>query len=85
MRQVLIRRDLRAVLKRLAVQARVAGTWTTLKTVGNGNDPLPRLSLVEVAVQRTEALRLTSFVGTPSLYEVEVYEGPNPPMISLAW
>jgi beta-galactosidase len=83
-RQVLIWRNLRKDLKRLTLQAGFRGTWTTLQTVGNGTDPLPKLVLIEVPARRADAIRLTGFVGTPSLCEVEVYDHGGTPVINLA-
>ena len=83
-RQVLVRESFRTDLKQLVLQVKHAGTWTTLKTVGDGKNSLPKLILVDVEAQHTDAIRLMNFKGTPRFYEVEVYEGPNPPVINLA-
>ena len=83
-RRVLIRRNLRRDLKQLTLQAGLRGTWSILKTVGNGTDPLPRLVSIEVPARKADAIRLTGFAGTPSLYEVEVYDQAGSPVINLA-
>jgi hypothetical protein len=83
-REVLVRESWQGRLSRLAVQVKRAGQWETVKTVGDGNTPLPKLILIATDVETTDPLRLTSFAGIPNFCEVEVYEGPNPPVINLA-
>jgi len=83
-REVLIRQSWRGHLSRLDLQVKRNGQWETLKTAGDGNTPLPRLILITVNTGPADSLRLTSFAGVPNFDEVEVYEGPNPPVINLA-
>jgi hypothetical protein len=83
-REVLIRQSLRGHLLRLALQVKHDGQWETVKTMGEGNTLLPKLILITTDAETTDVLRLTSFGGIPNFYEVEVYEGPNPPVINLA-
>ena len=83
-RQVLIRQNLRLDLKQLTLQARQGGKWKEVKTLGDGSTSLPKLILFNLEAETTDAIRLTGFKGVPNFYEVEVYEGPNPPVINLA-
>jgi hypothetical protein len=81
-REVLIRQSQDAKLNQVVLQVRREGQWQAVKTVSA--TPLPKLILITVEAQTTDALRLTDFKGTPMFDEVEVYEGPNPPVINLA-
>jgi len=83
-REVLIRQNLYRDLNQVAIQVRRDGQWQTVKKVGDGAKPLAKLILIEVEAQTTDAIRLADFKGTPRFYEVEVYEGPNAPVINLA-
>jgi len=81
---VVIRQSWRGHLLRLELQVKRTGRWETLKTAGDGNTPLPRLILITVDTEPTDSLRLTSFAGIPNFNEVEIYAGPNPPVVNLA-
>jgi beta-galactosidase len=83
-RQVLVRQNLDRDLTRLALQIRQQGEWRIIDVRGDGTVSLPKLILIEVPACTTDAIRLTGFKGVPSFYEVEVYEGPNPPVINVA-
>ncbi|HUY14937.1 MAG TPA: glycoside hydrolase family 2 TIM barrel-domain containing protein [Terriglobia bacterium] len=83
-RQILVRQNLDRDLTQITLEVREGGQWKTLKMLGDGNIPLPKLILIELPAQTTDAIRLTRLKGVPSFYEVEVYEGPNPPVINLA-
>ena len=82
--EVLIRQSFRQELSQVALQTEHHGEWETLKTIGDGTNPLPKLILVTVPREATSGLRLTGFKGNPSFYEVEVFEGHNPPVIEMA-
>src|SRR5579875_72630 len=83
-RQVLVRQNLDRDLSQLELQVRQRGGWRTIKRFGDGSFPLPKLILFDIQPETTEAIRLTNFKGVPNFYEVEVYEGPNPPVINVA-
>ncbi len=83
-RQVLVRQNLDQDLSQLELQVRQSEGWRTVKRLGDGGVSLPKLILFDTQPETTEAIRLTGFKGTPNFYEVEVYEGPNPPVINLA-
>lgn len=84
-RDVLIRQNMRVDLMQATLQVRKEGKWKTTKTLGDGSTPLPKLILFNIAeAETTDAIRLTGFKGVPNFYEVEVYEGPNPPVINVA-
>jgi beta-galactosidase len=83
-RQVLVRQNLDQDLSQLELQVRQREGWRTVKRLGDGGVSLPKLILFDIQPETTEAIRLTGFKGTPNFYEVEVYEGPNPPVINLA-
>jgi len=83
-REVLVRQYLHQDLNQVALQVRRSGQWQTVKTVGGAGAPLGKLILIAVGPQTTDAIRLSDFKGAPRFYEVEVYEGPNAPVINLA-
>ncbi len=90
--EVVIRQNLRRFswddayeLNQLTLQIRHNGRWQTLRTLGDGAQPLPSVILVQTAdAQTTDALRLVGFKGTPNIYEIEVYKGPSAPVINMA-
>lgn len=82
-RDVMIRQNVRLDLKQAVLQVRQGEKWKTIKTLGNGSMPLPKLILFDVEAVTTNAIRLTGFKGVPNFYEVEVYEGPNSPVINI--
>jgi beta-galactosidase len=83
-REVLIRQGERSKLQRVSVEVRRDGKWEPIKALRGGADPLPAVILLSGAAYSADALRLTAFDGVPHIAEIEVYEGPNPPVIELA-
>jgi hypothetical protein len=83
-REVLIRQVVYENLDQVSLQVRSDGQWRTVKTVARGASPLPKLILICVEAQTTDAIRLSDFKGTPNFNEVEVYEGPTTPVMSFA-
>ena len=83
-REVLIRQVVYENLDQMSLQVRSDGKWQTVKTVARAANPLPKLILISVEAQTTDAIRLTDFKGTPNFNEVEVYEGPTTPVMNLA-
>lgn len=83
-RQVLVRQNLDRDLLQLELQVRQRGRWRAVKRFGDGGIPLPKLILFDIQPETTEAIRLTNFKGAPNFYEVEVYEGSNPPVINIS-
>jgi beta-galactosidase len=83
-REVLIRQVVYENLDQVSLQVRSGGQWRTVKTVVRGAKPLPKLILIRVEAQTTDAIRLTDFKGTPNFNEVEVYEGPTTPVMNFA-
>jgi len=82
-REVLIRQFVDDNLDQVSLQVRSNGQWRTVKTIARGANPLSKLILMSVEAQTTDAIRLTDFKGTPNFNEVEVYEGPTPPVMNL--
>jgi hypothetical protein len=82
--EILVRQNLGRDLTRLALEIRQQGDWKTIDVKGDGTVSLPKLILIELPAHATDAIRLTGFKGVPSFYEMEVYAGPNPPVISVA-
>ena len=83
-REILIRQVMDQNLDQVSLQVRSDGQWRTVKTVGGGANPLPKLILIKVEAQTTDAIRLTNFKGAPGFNEVEVYEGPTSPVMNFA-
>lgn len=83
-REVLIRQVVYEDLDQVSLQVRSEGEWRTVKTVTRGANPLPKLILMSVEAQTTDAIRLTDFKGTPNFNEVEVYAGPTSPVMNFA-
>ena len=83
-REVLVRQAVYENLDQVSLQVRSSGQWRTVKKITRGSSPLPKLILISIEAQTTDAIRLTDFKGTPNFNEVEVYEGPTPPVINLA-
>lgn len=82
-REVLVRQGERSKLSRIAFEVRRDGKWELIKAFSGDASPLPAVILLSGAARIADALRLTAFDGIPHIGEIEVYEGPNPPVIEL--
>lgn len=55
--------------------------WHTLQSIGDSQNPLPRLILAQFEPQTTTGLRLSQFAGEVNLREIEVYSRKDLPVV----
>ncbi|MEW5978459.1 MAG: glycoside hydrolase family 2 TIM barrel-domain containing protein [Acidobacteriota bacterium] len=72
-----------ANVTRIVLQAWTDSGWRTVKELGDGGASLPVIVFESFPLLSTRKIRLSDIRGDARFREIELYEGPNPPVLDV--